>query len=175
MRRSPSALTGLVVAGVLAAWPIPASAQEAGSWPRLGHYAGPLVDLQPDQDDVTDGAMGGTFAATSSMGTLVLLGLSDLAPGAAGRVHGVHLHTGPCVAGEPDTAGPHFAAGAPPSPMTEVWLDLAVQPDGWGTAWALAPFEIPAGGARSIVLHAQPTDEKGAAGDRLACIPLNLT
>jgi Cu/Zn superoxide dismutase len=174
MRPSRSALTGLVVAGVLVAWPLPASAEEAPSPPRMAHHLGPLVDLRPDQRDMTDGAMGGTFVVTSPAGTLVLLGLSDLAPGAAGQVHGVHAHSGPCVAGEPDSAGPHFSVGTPPSPMTEVWLDLTVQPGGWGTSWAIAPFEITAGAARSIVVHTQPTDAAGDAGDRLACLPIAL-
>ena len=54
---------------------------------------------------------------------------------------------------------------------TEVWLDFTVD-DGAGTATASVPF-VPQPGARSVVIHAIPTDHHtGLAGARLACLPV---
>ena len=54
---------------------------------------------------------------------------------------------------------------------TEIWLDFTVD-DGAGTATASVPF-VPLPGERSVVVHAMETDHHtGAAGPRLACLPL---
>ena len=141
---------------------------------RVDRYLGPLHDLQPDGADVTDNAAAGAFVMSSWRGTFVWFGLAALDQAAVGQTYGAHVHTGPCVAGDPDAAGPHLTAGPSPSPETEVWLDVAVQDGRWGIATAAVPFMIPVGGAGSIVVHAQPTDPAtGEAGDRLACIPLD--
>ena len=92
----------------------------------------------------------------------------------AGRRFGAHVHTGPCVPADGPAAGPHFAHGAPPSPVTEIWLDVIVDTDGSGSAAAVVPFAVPAGAARSIVVHERPTAPDGTAGGRLACLPVTF-
>ncbi len=98
--------------------------------------------------------------------------------GADGETFGAHLHAGPCVAGDPAAALGHYntdvlAGVVPPevSERTEVWLDVTVD-DGAGTATASVPF-VPLPGSRSVVVHALATDHHtGAAGARLACLPV---
>lgn len=142
--------------------------------PRADRYLGPLDDLHPEGADVTDDGAAGAIVWTSPWGTFAWFGLAALDPAAVGRTYGAHIHSGPCIAGDPDAAGPHLNAGDPPSPETEVWLDVTVHEGGWGGASAAVPFTIPEGGAGSIVVHARATDPAtGDAGDRLACIPLD--
>ena len=98
--------------------------------------------------------------------------------GADGETFGAHLHAGPCVAGNGAAALGHYntdvIAGVVPAEVseeTEVWLDLTVD-DGAGTATASVPF-VPLPGERSVVVHALATDHHtGAAGPRLACLPV---
>lgn len=132
-----------------------------------------LSDLSPSTIDPTDGALARARVRDDEDRTVVTLdvrGLTD--PGA---VHGAHVHTGPCVAGDGAAAGPHFNAGGGISDQTEVWLDFEVRESGHGKAKARVTFVIPPGGAQSIVIHAAPTNPAtGAAGARLACLPLEL-
>ena len=87
----------------------------------------------------------------------------------------------PCVAGNGAAAGPHYNTDVvergilPPdneiSEDTEMWLDITVE-DGAATATATVPF-VPRPGTRSVVVHAMATDHHtGAAGARLACLPV---
>lgn len=92
--------------------------------------------------------------------------------------YGAHLHVGPCVAGDGAAAGPHsnqsVVDGVVPQVVdatTEVWLDFTVRPNGSARSVAVVPF-VPTSGTRSIVIHAMPTDPAGAAGARLACLPV---
>jgi Cu-Zn family superoxide dismutase len=56
-----------------------------------------------------------------------------------------------------------------------VWLDFTVTNGRTGHAVAIADFEIPAAAAQSIVIHALPTNpDTGAAGARMACLPLEF-
>ncbi len=150
-----------------------ASAAPAAAGVRAVVSHGPLADLSPATADGTDGGSAiavGVAGSSSTAVVLVTRGLTD--PGA---VHGAHVHTGPCVAGDGAIAGPHYNAGGGISPQTEVWLDFQVHGSGIGVAVARVPFAIPAGGAKSIVIHAAPTDPTtGAAGARLACLPLEF-
>jgi Cu/Zn superoxide dismutase len=171
--RAIPALLLLTLPTLTVALAAPASAREVVPH-RAARYLGPLTDLHPDKVEITDGGVGGAVAVTTASGTFVWLGLGALDPAAEGRTYGAHVHTGPCVAGEPDTAGPHLMAGTPPSPATELWLDVTIQSRGWATAATTVAFTVPQGGAGSIVVHARPTDRTGAAGDRLACLPLAL-
>lgn len=139
---------------------------------------GALTDLQLTTANPTDGAAARVLVLERDgyTGVMLLVGGLDLA--AAGTTLGAHVHTGPCVENDGTAAGPHFnITGQPPtvvSPETEVWLDFTVGPDGSGRSKALVPFEIPAGAAQSIVIHALPTDQNGVAGARLACIGLEF-
>ena len=98
----------------------------------------------------------------------------------AGESYGAHLHTGPCVTGEPAAAGPHYnidvVRGITPviaSPKTEVWLDFTVGADGEARSSASVPF-VPEPGERAIVIHAEETASNGTAGARLACLPITI-
>ncbi len=131
----------------------------------------PLSDLAPTTDD-TDGARGLAVGVIGNDSTTVVLVATNL--NRSGAVHGAHVHTGPCVAGNGAAAGPHYNHGGGISAQTEVWLDFEVR-GSTGVAVARTPFAIPAGAARSIVIHAAPTDPiTGAAGARLACLPLEF-
>jgi Cu/Zn superoxide dismutase len=141
---------------------------------------GELIDLSP-APDLTDGASGRIVILRGLVGSLVELRVAGLDPATAGHTVGVHLHTGPCVAGDGAAAGPHYnhdrATGREPvevSARTEVWLDLTVDEHGRGRASTLVPFQVPPVGAGvgSVVVHEHPTDHAGMAGGRLACLPL---
>lgn len=137
--------------------------------------AGPLVDLMPTTANPTDGAQGQFYAFTvggQTTAVLVLTGLSD----SVGQTFGAHVHVGPCVAGNGALALGHYRdpVSAAPSPTSEVWLDFTVLPGGVAVSRTTVPFVIPEGGAQSVVIHALPTDTGGAAGARMACLPVSF-
>ena len=103
------------------------------------------------------------------------------------RTYGAHLHTMPCVAGAPASAGPHYQHSADPSkpsvdpsfanPANEVWLDFTADRLGAATAtavltWAFDELKPP----RSLVVHTARTRTEegfaGTAGERVACLTL---
>lgn len=133
----------------------------------------PLTDLSPGTVDPTDGASGQFVGVgADGRGTRSLLILTGLDANAAGATFGAHVHRGPCVAGVPAAAGAHYNAGGAPSTATEVWLDFTVHPGGVAVAHSSVPFTIPAGQAASVVVHRLATDATGAAGPRMACLPV---
>lgn len=144
------------------------------------HSGGSLTDLQPTTDDATDGARAAVFAVGRGDATTVRLRVTGLDPQATGRTFGAHVHVGSCLPGDGAAAGPHYnaqvAAGAPEpevSARTEVWLDFTVGRRGQARAVARVPFGVAPGAARSVVVHADPTTPvTGAAGARLACLPV---
>ena len=155
-----------------------------GAGAAEGHSARhgmPLTDLRPLVADATDGGSGSVGMHQTPRGTVVLLRLDGLDPSVAGHTFGAHVHTGPCVAGDGASAGPHYnhdvALGDPTpevSAETEVWLDVTVRPGGGATSVAVVPFVIAPDAARSVVIHAVHTDPTtGLAGPRLACLPLD--
>lgn len=160
----------VVAASVAALTPAPAG---AGSPALL--FRGPLQDLQPASVDAFDGARATVRMGRAPEGATFALTVKGADVASAGARFGAHLHTGPCVAGDPAAAGPHFNASAsvPPvvSDRTEVWLDFTLTAEGTGRAVASVPF-TPAPGTRAVVIHALPTDPAGAAGPRLACLPV---
>ncbi len=179
MRRTTT--TAALAAGLaLLAPAVPA--QAAAEAPRVLRTAAVLTDLQPGQDDPTDGALARAAVVTGLGGaTVAVLAVRGLDRAAAGRTFGTHVHVGPCVEGDGAAAGPHFnieahaGDGTPEvSPRTEVWLDVRATRWGTGVSVARVPFDIPEGAAASVVLHAQPTAEDGSAGARLACLPLEM-
>jgi Cu/Zn superoxide dismutase len=109
-----------------------------------------------------------------------VLHVSGVDPKVAGEDFGAHLHVGPCVVGQPAEAGGHYnidlvkgVAVPEISDKTEVWLDFVVNSDGRGQATARVPW-VPSAGEHAIVIHKEPTDSKGVAGPRQACIPLTV-
>lgn len=147
----------------------------------FSHASGPLVDLRTDTDDPTDGVKAQAVFVRSSHASLSGLRLKGFDSSLAGKTLGVHIHTGPCVEGDGDAAGPHYNrdvdTGREPvrtTPFTEVWLDVTVNDRGQGYAGSVVPFELPADKAKALVVHEKETDDTGDAGDRLACLPLDL-
>ncbi len=173
MTSTTRCLLGLATIVALAAVPVTASAGENGPLVRT---SGPLADLQTATAGPFDGASASVQLVASARGSHAVLRVRGVGPAADGQSFGAHLHVGPCVAGDGAAAGGHYntdvlAGVTPPevSDKTEVWLDVTV--DGAGTATASVPF-VPLPGARSVVVHARATDPAGAAGARLACLPV---
>ena len=135
----------------------------------------PLSDVSPAADP-TDGAWAVASATVENGRTGVVLNVKGLDRSESGRRLGAHVHVGPCVPGDGGIAGGHYKVpGAPVSPETEVWLDFTITDGGTGHAKAIVPFEIAPGEAHSIMIHRDPTAATtGAAGPRLACIPLEF-
>ena len=171
--RSALAVPAILALTALAAT-VPASAATHGPLVRA---AGSLSDLQPAAAGPFDGATADVQLVASRKGSHALLRVRCV-DGADGETFGAHLHAGPCVAGDGAAALGHYntdviAGVTPPevSERTEVWLDITVD-DGAGTATASVPF-VPLPGERSVVIHALATDHHtGAAGARLACLPV---
>ena len=144
-------------------------------------YNGELTDLRPTTTEPLDGARAtaAMVGLNTSRFTLLVTGIDK---SAAGRTFGAHLHLGPCLEGDYSGAVglAHYntdvlAKVIPPdiSPQTEAWLDFKANSIGIGSIRVSAPF-VPQPGERSIVIHANPTARDGKAGDRLACLPLNI-
>ncbi len=149
-----------------------ASALPASAGDRIS-FRGELTDLSA-MDDPFDGARAAAVARVGNGHTIVRLKVKHIDRDYAGSTFGAHVHVGDCVENNGAAAGPHYNAGGDVSPETEVWLDFTVRRSGSARAKATVPFEIPAGGASSIVIHENPTAPDGAAGARLACLPLEF-
>ena len=140
---------------------------------------GDLVDFAPAAANATDGATASLWAVSGGGGSTFWLFIEGLNPAAVDTRYGVHIHVGACVAGNGAAAGPHYNSdGGVPTTANEVWLDFTVLPGGYGVASASVPFEIQPGAARSMVIHAEPTQDggatPGAAGARQACLPVDF-
>lgn len=174
------ALAGTTAALLL----LPTAAYAEGgssSRPRLAYAysADRLSDLDPTTTSPFDQASARVLMVgyRNSAFSLRLRGIDK---SKAGQSYGAHLHVGPCVAGAPSTAGPHYnldaVRGVTPvvaSDQTEVWLDFTVDADGEARSSTTIPF-VPDAGERAIVIHAEETAPNGTAGARLACLPLTI-
>lgn len=99
------------------------------------------------------------------------------------RMYGAHVHVKACGRAG-DDAGPHYQNVKDPvtpstnpkfaNPRNEVWLDLATDARGAGSAESTVNWRFRPNGARSVVLHAERTrtepGKAGSAGARLACV-----
>lgn len=111
--------------------------------------------------------------------TTAILHVRGVSTTASGKTFGAHLHTATCATDQPTLSGGHYnhdvVSGSTPvevSDRTEVWLDFTVDATGSADAATVVPF-TPIAGARSVVIHAAPTNPAtGAAGARLACLPV---
>jgi Cu/Zn superoxide dismutase len=168
---------GLVAIAALAG---AAPAQARTSPAAAAHvFGGALTDLQPATAGPLDGARAKlVFVQHRSSSTFILV-VSGVGPAHVGETYGAHLHTGACVAGNGTAAGPHYNQSTvqgvvPPvvSNQTEVWLDVTIGADGSGVAVAKVPF-VPTPGNRSVVIHAEQTNDHGTAGARQACLPVS--
>ena len=154
------------------------------SW---AYYNGDLTDIWPE-NDVFDGARATAVMVGINGESTFRVTIKGLEDGAIGKDYGAHLHTGPCgldskgaatVSGHYNVS-PKNDAGLPTviSDLTEVWLNFKVNSDGNARATATVPFIPVADGARSITFHSKPTTpdgvDAGKAGDKLACLPLDI-
>ena len=100
----------------------------------------------------------------------------------AGRDFGAHLHKLAC--GD-NKAGGHYQHAAAPTmeevntptyanTANEAWLDFTTAADGSAAIETAQSWLPRSGEAMSIVIHAMKTDANGRAGDKLACLPMNL-
>ena len=159
----------------------PASTSTATAHVSAHVFHGPLRDLQPAAVGPFDNADARLIMVSSRRNSttfVFVFVVTGIDRAAAGTTYGAHLHVGPCVAGDPAAAGPHYnrsviEGASPPvvNDQTEVWLDVTVGPGGSAVAIARVPF-VPAPGNRAVVLHAEHTDDHGTAGARLACLPV---
>jgi Cu/Zn superoxide dismutase len=137
-------------------------------------FQSPLSDLQPTTTQPLEGATGWLRMTLGKSRSSFVLKVAGIDRSARGTTYGAHLHSGPCVPGGGAAAGPHYNSTTPPviDDRHEVWLDFTVTRKGEGHVETVVPF-LPVHGARSVVIHAMPTDPAtGAAGDRLACFPV---
>ena len=168
-------LAALLVAATAVVLTGAPTAANADTGARVVTANAALTDLSPGTVDPTDGASARLVAVgVDGYGTRAVLVVTGMDPSSVGATFGAHVHTGPCLPGQPAAAGPHYNAGGPSSRQSEVWLDFTVLPGGVGIGRASVPFTIPDGGAGSVVIHRLPTDATGAAGPRLACLPVSF-
>jgi len=169
---------GWLAAATIAAAGLVAGGGPAGAASTFVESSGELSDFAPSMANATDGATADLWAVAAGGRTTFFVFFSDLDPAAAGTTFGVHIHDGPCVAGNGAAAGPHYNTGGTPSTETEVWLDFTVLPGGYGFAYTTVPFTIEPGDAQSMVVHFLPTQDggptPGAAGGRQACLPVDF-
>lgn len=172
LTRTLPRLAGAALAGLL----LTANTADAATLVRA-HSSGKLTDLQLATAEPTDGAAAIVIATERGTSTTVTLKLRGLDRTIAGTTLGAHVHVGNCVEGDGAAAGAHYnsTGGTTISDQTEVWLDFTVKANGTAKATAKVPFIIPADGAGAVVIHAMETNEiTGAAGARLACLPVNF-
>jgi Cu/Zn superoxide dismutase len=165
----------LVAAGMAVA--ITATAAAATS--LIARFSGDLRDFRTTEAGPFDHATARLQLVDRTSGTTAVLHVRGIDPSVAGRTFGAHLHDGPCATDNPSGALGHYNADthaghlpAVVSDRTEVWLDFTVDAAGAGDSSTAVRFPVQPG-ARSIVIHADPTNPAtGAAGARLACLPV---
>jgi Cu/Zn superoxide dismutase len=156
-------------------------------------------------DEVFDSTRAKITVEKETDSTSFTIRLTGIDPSVADATFGSHLHTGPCVEGNPGSAGPHYnhqvvvdgkafpklgetpsATIAEVSPDTEVWFDLVPNEDGMAYDETTVPFvPVDPEGGMSVVVHVLPTNTKdnyptlggaaGSAGTRQACFPVNVS
>ncbi|MDH3499502.1 MAG: superoxide dismutase family protein [Acidimicrobiia bacterium] len=161
-----------LMAGLMASVLIVMAAIPAGASHQIS-FRGYVTDVA-EAADAMDGVRAVATAHQGNGHTVARLNVRDIDQSLAGNAFGAHVHVGPCVAGDGAAALGHYNNGGDPSHRTEVWLDFTVTGQGTGHATAVVPFLIPAGGAASVVIHEMATAPSGAAGARLACLPLGF-
>ena len=172
----PTALSiGVAVALSLAATPAQADCD------TVVRSQGRLRDLAPAVSGPFDHARAKGVIRSQAGESVVTFRVRGIDRSVRGETYGAHLHLGPCVTGDPAAALGHYNTdvldGRTPvriNDQTEVWLDFTVQRRGKARSQAWVPF-VPQPGARSIVIHAMPTEPNGTAGARLACLPMEWT
>lgn len=174
-KRIRGGMAGLVAFS--AAMAVGSTAIAAGA--VINRFSDPLRDYDTTTAGPFDSATARLQLVGHGAGTTAVLHLRGVDPGVSGRTFGAHLHNGVCGTDQPLLSGGHYNhdahSGAPEvviSDQTEVWLDFTVDASGAGDSDSVVRF-TPTPGARSVVIHANPTDPTtGGAGPRLACLPV---
>lgn len=167
------------MAGLVAASGVVALASTAVAAAVVVRSSGQMRDYDTVAAGPFDHATARVQLVGHGSGTTAVLHVRGIDPSVAGRTFGAHLHDGPCATGLPGLASGHYNADAhaghlPPavSAATEVWLDFTVDDAGAGDSSTAVRFPVQPG-TRSVVVHAAPTNPvTGAAGARLACLPV---
>jgi Cu/Zn superoxide dismutase len=162
--------TAAALAALTVATPSVAVGQPDAATDRAVRATGPTVVHDARFDGVASAV---SAVSTASGRTIVTLHLRHLPEDARGTTLGAHVHTGSCGT-NPTASGPHYvnpdAPAGTPLHDKEIWLDLDVDAAGNGRVAVRADWVIESGAARSVVVHASPTDHQtGAAGARLFC------
>jgi Cu-Zn family superoxide dismutase len=139
---------------------------------------GPSIVYSPGPANPLTGTEGEVRAVTTGDGkTIVRLRLEGFAESVEGRTFGAHVHRGACGGAPADSLGHYQNPAAPAGTLLrdkEIWLDFTVK-DEEGRSKAKVGWVIQPGDARSVVIHAQPTNpDTGAAGTRLACFNVDF-
>jgi superoxide dismutase, Cu-Zn family len=148
------------------------------SW---GYYAGPVSDLSTDKPDVFDGARATAMMIAVDGGSFFSLRVRGIDDTSDGKKYPVHLHEGPCVAGEGGAALGHYnddkmnnVVNWVATAKNEVWLDLEVNSEGTARSTSRVNF-VPKADKRSIVIHSDAAPVPPATSPaRLACLPLEI-
>ncbi|OLT46340.1 superoxide dismutase [Saccharomonospora sp. CUA-673] len=152
----------------------------------FGPYTDGATATTYDEELVPSGAHASVFSLSADgPGTTTKLAVRGLVPD---RHYGAHVHDHPCGADGAD-AGPHYQHELDPNqpstdpeyanPDNEVWLDFTTSAHGNGFAkshvdWPYDDERRPG----SVIIHEHHTSthpgEAGEAGERLACINVDL-
>lgn len=130
---------------------------------------------------ITSSMAGSAWAVEADGKMKLTLSVSGLPPN---RSFGSHLHKLECD--DAMKAGGHYenqmwpAGGTASDPQysnpgNEVWLDFTTDADGKAWSYATVDWVPRPGGAKAIIIHANPTSsypQGGIAGVKLACLPL---
>lgn len=197
MRRLPAVLALTSAVGLVGSGTAAAAVPAAGDEPTRPHSPvafshgtfAPYVDgataTTYDLDTVPSGSRASVFSLSADhAGTTTKLAVSGLVPN---RHYGAHVHENPCGP-TGDDAGPHFQHVQDPNqpstdpeyanPHNEVWLDFTTSAHGNGFATSHVDWSYGDRRPASVVIHEHHTStepgESGEAGERLACINVDL-
>jgi Cu/Zn superoxide dismutase len=139
------------------------------------NFKADLRDFAPAASGPFDAARAKLTLASPADSTQAVFVVHGVDRSVAGQTFGAHLHNGPCVAGNGAAALGHYnhssTVPATVNDQTEIWLDITVDDEGNAQSSARVDW-APSAGARSVVVHANPTAPDGTAGARLACLPV---
>jgi hypothetical protein len=145
----------------------------------IDRFADPLRDYDTTSAGPFDSATARLQLVGHGDGTTAVLHVRGVDPAVAGRTFGAHLHNAACATDQPLLSGGHYnhdthvgTSAVTVSDQTEVWLDVTVDASGAGDSSSAVRFAV-VPGTRSVVIHEKSTDPiTGAAGPRLACLPV---
>lgn len=144
--------------------PTASSAEEIGFAQSGAWMVFPLT-TGPNPAAEIEGSVRG-FVSPEIDRTMLMLSVKGLP---ANKTFGAHLHAASCA---DNKGGGHYQhSGTAVNEENEVWLDLSTDASGRARVLARKEYAVAAAKAKSVVVHANPTDPAtGKAGDKLACV-----